>query len=377
MATTHTGKLGISLWSDRSYYQTIHVDGSKPLNAPARMDDPAPIAEVESTDIDHDNAMKRVIAQAEKKDDVEVEQDENGPSGPASAKQQGLITMSGLPPAHWKNLFHLDLVKQRNKPKEPPKKPPTAPFFLQWRSGESLGGEPAVNMESAKKSIDQGGEEEWDAVWSDDDAEVQEGVVSGNPPLTPEKDEKRERDDETTHTRLVKKQKVSHFRSHLAALLSECSKLKSANGEQFSAITHHIGTLGPSAIDVSLSTLCNGMHDLDEGLPLLILTCRWLVEACRSRERFEAVNAYLHRFLHLHSAVLAGIQDQYEWKQHEKDSYDPTPNELEERNKEHEQREELLKHIDELRFAQRNATESLQGKMENTLCLLRHFSRMI
>jgi U3 small nucleolar RNA-associated protein 21 len=375
LATTHTGKLGLSLWSDRSYYQTIHVDGSKPLDAPASMDDPAPIAEVESKDEDHDNAMKRVIAQAEKKDDVEVEEDEQGPSGPANAKQQGLITMSGLPPAHWKNLFHLDLVKQRNKPKEPPKKPPTAPFFLQWRSGESLGGEPATNPETSKKAIDQGAEE-WDAVWSDDDAEGQEPIVAGNPPLS-EREEKHDRDEEETPTRLVKKQKVSHFRSHLAAMLNECDEPMSGNGDQFSAITEHIGTLGPSAIDVSLSTLCSGMHDLEEGLPLLILTCRWLIEACRSRERFEAVNAYLHRFLHLHSAVLAGIQDQFERKQQQHDTHEPTPKELEERRREQDKRDELLKYIEELRVAQRTATESLQGKMQNTLCLLRHFSRMI
>lgn len=374
LATTHTGKLGLSLWSDRSYYQTIHVDGSKPLDAPASMDDPAPIAEVESKDEDHDNAMKRVIAQAEKKDDVQVEEDDEGPSGPASAKEQGLVTMSGLPPAHWKNLFHLDLVKQRNKPKEPPKKPPTAPFFLQWRSGETLGGEPAANPEVPAKALDQ--DEEWDAVWSDDDAEGQEQIASGNPPLSDNED-KHDRDDEEPPTRLVKKQKVTHYRSHLAALLNECRERKSPSGVQFSAITEHIGTLGPSAIDVSLSTLCSGMHDLEEGLPLLILACRWLVEACRSRERFEAVNAYLHRFLHLHSAVLAGIQDQFERKQQQNDAHEPTPKELEERKKEHDKREELLKYIEELRAAQRTATESLQGKMENTLCLLRHFSRMI
>jgi U3 small nucleolar RNA-associated protein 21 len=44
MATTHTGQLGISVWSDRSFYQTVHVDGT-PLAEPARMDDPAPISE--------------------------------------------------------------------------------------------------------------------------------------------------------------------------------------------------------------------------------------------------------------------------------------------------------------------------------------------
>merc|ERR1712032_741831 len=55
---------------------------------------------------------------------------------PVVPKQRGLITLSNLPPAHWKNLFHLELIKERNKPTEAPQKPPSAPFFLQWREGE-------------------------------------------------------------------------------------------------------------------------------------------------------------------------------------------------------------------------------------------------
>jgi hypothetical protein len=49
------------------------------------------------------------------------------------------------------------------------------------------------------------------------------------------------------------------------------------------------------------------MHDLKEGLPLLHTAPLWLLEACRSRQRYKAVNAYLHRFLYPHPNVLAGI----------------------------------------------------------------------
>jgi U3 small nucleolar RNA-associated protein 21 len=115
------------------------------------------------------------------------------------------------------------------------------------------------------------------------------------------------------------------------------------------------------------------MHDLDEGLPLLILACRWLLEACQSRERFEAVNAYLHRFLHLHSSVLAGIDDSTK----QKNEPEPSSEEIEQKERQEVQREELLKCIEGLRGAQRMASEALQSKMQNTLCLLRHFSRMV
>jgi len=372
LATTHTGRLGICLWSDRSFYQTIHVDGSKTIDSPASMDEPAPVAEVENEDDGHDNAMKRVLATKVTRDETQVEEDTPGSDGPVNAKEEGLITLSGLPPAHWKNLFHLDLVKQRNKPKEPPKKPPSAPFFLQWRPGESLGGEAIVNPETAKDDVQN--QEEWDAVWSDDDNEGHEASIPGIPP--PLSDMKRGREAENDGT-VTKKPKITHHRSHLASLLHQCSAdSDGVEVNQYSAVTEHIGTLGPSAIDVSFSTLCNGMHDLEEGLPLLILACRWFIEACRSRERFEAVNAYLHRFLYVHSSVLAGIQDSHERKQRDDDD-DKTLEELEHLRVEQIRREALLNYIDELRRTQTAASQVLQGKVQNTLCLLRHFSRMI
>ena len=105
------------------------------------------------------------------------------------------------------------------------------------------------------------------------------------------------------------RRKVSIYRSRLASLLEQCANEEVGVSDQFQAVSDHVATLGPSAIDVSMTSLCNGMHDLEEGLPLLILACRWLLEACQSRERFEAVNAYLHRFLHLHSNILADIDD--------------------------------------------------------------------
>ncbi|OEU21299.1 WD40 repeat-like protein [Fragilariopsis cylindrus CCMP1102] len=308
LATTHTGKLGISLWSDRSFYQTVHVDGTLTLSEPSRMDDPAPIAEVEN---------------------IEKEDHEEEFKGPAKAREEGLITLSGLPPGHWKNLFHLELVKQRNKPKEAPKKPPSAPFFLQWRPGDQ----------------------------------------SNNPEPTALNESKK--DDKPSS----KRQKVSIYRSQLASLLEECSK---SYENSFLPVTEYVGTLGPSAIDVSLSTLCNGMHDLEEGLSLLILASRWLIEACQSRERFDAINAYLHRFLYLHANILSGIDEiSSNRKENIEDSASATEDVAEQVLRENQQRNELGLCIAQLKKAQRGGAELLQEEMQNTLCLLRHFSRMV
>ena len=101
-------------------------------------------------------------------------------------------------------------------------------------------------------------------------------------------------------------QKVTHFRSELTSILETCSSTKN-----FESVTEYLATKGPSAIDVEFSTLCHGMHDLGEGLRHLHLCSMWLLEACKSRRNYEVINAYLHRFLHIHATTIAGIDDRY------------------------------------------------------------------
>jgi U3 small nucleolar RNA-associated protein 21 len=338
------------------------MDGAHPPTEPAQMDDPVPIAE--TSEGEAEDTPSRLAPETFASALVDNHDDDGDSKLPPTAKEHGIITLSGMPPAHWKNLFHLELVKERNKPKEAPKKPPTAPFFLQWRGGETLGNETS-GTEATRQIIvdDKTEEDEWDAVWSDDDdgtnangAEKKRGIqaaeenlMSGAIILKP------------------KRQKVTHRRSHLAALLEECCQL--SGDSRFQSVTDHVASLGPSAIDVSLSTLCTGVHDLEEGLPLLHMAALWLLEASQSRQRYEVVNAYLHRFLYLHANVLAGIDstERMEMTDEERDSKDRL----------HELRKEVLTTITLLKEAQQSASDALRGKMQHTLCLVRHFSRMV
>jgi U3 small nucleolar RNA-associated protein 21 len=351
LATAHVGQLGLNVWSDRSFYQTVHLSGTPP-SKPARMDEPVPISD------SNEPVEKKKFAgtdEAQHEEDASNEVDE----GPPVPKKQGLVTLSGLPPAHWKNLFHLELVKERNKPKEAPKKPPSAPFFLQWRSGESVGGatdELAARENDAAQSGQKAEEESWAAAWSDDD----DGAMMGEPAL------KRELVSTDHHKTAPKRLKVSHARSPLANLLQQCNESTSSQCQiRYQQVTEHVATLGPSGIDLALSSLCNGTHDLDQGLPLLQMACSWLIEACRSGERFEAVNAYLHRFLYLHAPVLAEIE-------REGDSRNTNGE-----NDQESRRKQLLESVSHLKEAQRIAFEALNNKTQHTLCLLRHVSRMV
>jgi U3 small nucleolar RNA-associated protein 21 len=366
LATTHVGKVGISMWSDKSFYQTVHIDGTD-LTSPIHMDEPVPMG-------DSTFEANSVNVIATKSATVSSNVGEEAVNSPVKPKENGLITLSGLPVAHWKNLFHLELVKQRNKAQEPPKKPPSAPFFLQWR-GETLPPVEASTTSTLNPKVPEvpAAEEEWAAAWSDDEA-LDDSKTSN---VHPETETTHVSDDATLSAKRdllepaelapTKRRKVTYIRSHLASLLKECEEQPAGSVDlKYRKVTEYLATLGPSAIDVALSSLCNGMHDLEEGLPLLLLAADWLSEACRSRERFEAVNAYLHRFLFLHSFIFAGIKD----GTHSSTSVDDS---VLDNNVNH----KLLAAISQLKLAQQSASDELRAKMDHTLCLLRHLSRMI
>ncbi|XP_054570984.1 WD repeat-containing protein 36 isoform X3 [Eptesicus fuscus] len=69
-------------------------------------------------------------------EDVELSEETIEPSdemieydSPEQLNEQ-LVTLSLLPESRWKNLLNLDVIKKKNKPKEPPKVPKSAPFFI-------------------------------------------------------------------------------------------------------------------------------------------------------------------------------------------------------------------------------------------------------
>jgi len=355
LVTTHADSVGLSMWCDKSFYQQIFVDGSPPTK-PYKMDTPNPMIEAVG-DLDEEKHALLSNAQADlvsSRQDLEVI---NGISNKKShavviPKLDGLITMSNLPVGHWKTLFHLELVKERNKPKEAPQKPPSAPFFLQWRQGEKISEGLDPNSTNNNTTDSRGApdkireEDKWDAAWSDDEI----------------LDEEENNQDTVVQVSSHKKRKA-YQRSQLAARLQECDR----QHHSFECITEFMGEMGPSAIDIALSELCHGLHDT-EGLELLVLASRWLLESCKSRQRFEAVNAYLNRFLYLHANTIAGIElSSTRGKQ----------------NSEPQQRsrnfanQQLLSVVESLRAVQKEASDELRGKMQHTLCLLGHFSSMV
>ncbi|NXV36831.1 WDR36 protein, partial [Rissa tridactyla] len=113
LASTHVDDLGIYLWSNRSLYSLVSL---RPLPAdyePSVVTLPS-TCPVQDVDVSGD----------EETCDEMIEY--------VSPEQLGeqLVTLSLLPESRWKNLLSLDVIKKKNKPREPPKVPKSAPFFI-------------------------------------------------------------------------------------------------------------------------------------------------------------------------------------------------------------------------------------------------------
>uniref|UniRef100_UPI00398F518B WD repeat-containing protein 36 isoform X2 n=1 Tax=Pristiophorus japonicus TaxID=55135 RepID=UPI00398F518B len=114
LASAHVDDLGIYLWSNNTLYNIISL---RPLPA-----DYQP-----SVIMLPGMCQQQELETSDKEEEVEGQMIEYD-----SSEQLGeqLVTLSLLPESRWKNLLNLDVIKKRNKPKEPPKVPKSVPFFI-------------------------------------------------------------------------------------------------------------------------------------------------------------------------------------------------------------------------------------------------------
>ncbi|CAM9528326.1 unnamed protein product [Chrysoparadoxa australica] len=304
MCTSHTDRLGINVWADRRLFQAVYLDTTPQV--PHKMDEPAPMPEAlgapQLIDLDgFEGESTAVDGQAQDSDELAPEF-----IGEAC---DGRIVLSALPPAFWKGLFNLEIIKARNAPIEAPKKPPRAPFFIPTVRKEggvdpSFAPAPAGAEAPAALEADPAG---WGEKWSDDehDEGEQEAEDEGKPDQSEgEEDGVKKRRGAAQHStsRIIpsgKRGRVAITRSKTADLLRS-----SSSDQGFELIMKHLAKLGPPAVDVELSSLCQGEHD-EEGLELLEKAMDWLEHEIRSRHSFDVTQAYLHRFITLYASSIS------------------------------------------------------------------------
>nr|AAT68148.1 TA-WDRP-like [Danio rerio] len=114
LASSHVDGLGVYLWSNNTLCSLVSL---RPLPA------------------DYEPTVIMLPGNCPSKDTEEEEVLDSDSSemaeyiSPAQLDEH-LVTLSLLPDSRWKNLLHLDIIKKKNKPKEPPKVPKAAPFFI-------------------------------------------------------------------------------------------------------------------------------------------------------------------------------------------------------------------------------------------------------
>uniref|UniRef100_A0A8C6VFV6 WD repeat domain 36 n=1 Tax=Naja naja TaxID=35670 RepID=A0A8C6VFV6_NAJNA len=113
LASCHVDDLGIYLWSNRSLFSLVSLRPLPSDYEPSVITLPGTCS-TEVEDVTEENEANDEMIQYE------------------SPPQLGetIVTLSLLPESRWKNLLSLDIIKQKNKPKEPPKVPKSAPFFI-------------------------------------------------------------------------------------------------------------------------------------------------------------------------------------------------------------------------------------------------------
>ncbi|KAL5511171.1 UTP21 [Sanghuangporus vaninii] len=115
LATAHVDSVGVYLWANRAQYTDVSLHG---------------VVDVDGGDVSLPSIQG--TAEMEALEALQALTVEEPPDVYSTPSQLGgdLITLTLLPRARWQTLLNLEVIQQRNKPKEPPKPPEKAPFFL-------------------------------------------------------------------------------------------------------------------------------------------------------------------------------------------------------------------------------------------------------
>lgn len=131
---------GVTLWTNKSMYK--HV--------PTRQISEKEVGLATAPSVSGEGNQGLIEAAFEEEDSPDTEEDVVAPT--VEQLSSDLMTLSLVPKSRWQTLLHLDLIKERNKPKEAPKVPEKAPFFLPSTSGGQH-----ITQKDASDASDDGG----------------------------------------------------------------------------------------------------------------------------------------------------------------------------------------------------------------------------
>ncbi|KAH9857144.1 Utp21-domain-containing protein [Lenzites betulinus] len=234
LATSHVDSVGVYLWANRAQYSEVSFQSIVE-------DDVVDVALPSMQGVAEDEALEALSAL--------TVQDQSTDVFVTPPQLDGdLVTLTLLPRSRWQTLLNLEVIQQRNKPKEPPKQPEKAPFFL-----------PSLPGVDHRFSLEQ----------------------------------KRSDEDKKKDTRRLQRAAGS-AESVFSTKLSEAHESGSSDYEEF---FNYAKTLSPAAMDLELRSLVT--------LDALQMFLAALTARLHSHRDFEAVQTYMNVFLRMHGDVLA------------------------------------------------------------------------
>ncbi|KAI1450333.1 WD domain-containing protein [Annulohypoxylon stygium] len=264
LAASTEGELGVNIWNNKTLF--THV--------PTRQISEESIIQISGPTASGEGGQGMLEAAFEETASQEAEDDVALPS--LDQLSADMMTLSLVPRSRWQTLLHLDLIKQRNKPKEAPKAPEKAPFFL-----PSTANTGSSNLEAAQSKTDQ--------------------------------DQSQSR-----ITRFDHKRTEQAFASKLQAGTS------SGNFDEF---IEHLKSLSPATADLELRSLVTG--DNDESNELLHFI-RAMTSRLVARRDYELTQAWMAVFLRLHFDLILESDTLTnalaEWKAHQAQECDRLDN---------------------------------------------------
>ncbi|KAI0022751.1 WD domain-containing protein [Xylariomycetidae sp. FL0641] len=256
LAAASEGELGVNIWNNRTLF--THV--------PTRQISESTVEQISGPTASGEGGQ--ALLEAAFEDEGAAEMEEEGVTAPSVDQlSTDMMTLSLVPRSRWQTLLHLDLIKQRNKPKEAPKAPEKAPFFLPSANGAA--------------SLDKVGE---DAIPND----------------------------EQPSSRITRFER-SRMEQAFSSILQE-----SAASGNYDDFIEHLKSLSPSTADLELRSLSLGGEDETNELLQFIHA---LTSRLKARKDYELTQAWMTVFLRLHfdlvleSEVLMGALQ--EWKKHQ------------------------------------------------------------
>ncbi|KAK4450749.1 WD repeat-containing protein 36 [Podospora aff. communis PSN243] len=262
LAGATEGELGVHIWTNRTLFK--HV--------PTRQISEKEIGTISAPTTSGEGGEG--ILEAAFEEDAPSDDGDDAISAPVVDQlSKDMMTLSLVPKSRWQTLLHIDLIKQRNKPKEPPKAPEKAPFFLPSVGTNPLGRD-LLNAPDSKVATKETGAS-----------------------------------------------RITQLDQTRAEQLFTSKLLSGASTGDYDSFIEHLKSLSPSTADLELRSLSMG-EGHDEEANELLYFIRALTSRLVARRDYELTQAWMTVFLRLHFDLIMEneslLKELAIWRKHQK-----------------------------------------------------------